>query len=96
VIAVYLPRLPAFAFKMSQLPFLLRWVLSMQERRKEGWFGRAAAEPARLVVIALGVMNPPVHPTAFGLVGNWQVQVAFLLGLVLALPALPASLAIRQ
>jgi hypothetical protein len=41
-------------------------------------------------------MNPPVHPTALGLVGNWQVLVAFLLGLVLALPALPASLAVRR
>jgi hypothetical protein len=31
------------------------------------------------------VMNPPVHPTALDLVGNWQVLVAFLLGLVVAL-----------
>jgi hypothetical protein len=27
------------------------------------------------------VMNPPVHPTCLGLVGNWQLLVAFLLRL---------------
>jgi hypothetical protein len=27
------------------------------------------------------VMNPPVHPTSLGLVGNWQLLVAFLLRL---------------
>jgi hypothetical protein len=42
------------------------------------------------------LMNPSVHPTALDLVGNWQVQVAFLFGLVLGLPALPASLAVRR
>jgi hypothetical protein len=26
-------------------------------------------------------MNPPVHPTSLGLVGNWQLLVAFLLRL---------------
>jgi hypothetical protein len=54
VIVVYLPCVSAFAFKMSHLPSMLRWVLIIQKRRKEGWLGRAAADPARFVAIALG------------------------------------------
>jgi hypothetical protein len=43
----------------------------------------------------LAVMKPPVHLTALGHDDNWQVLVAFLLGLVLGLLALAALLAVR-